>query len=157
MIINCKNCNKNFNLDPMLIPENGRQIQCGSCLYVWFYKKTTDKNKLILTNEADIVDKKIDQPINVKKSSSQNKVDSEDKIDVDQDVDKQIAKKNKSKNTSSKFFSYIIVFIISFVALVILIDSLKTPLIKIFPGLETILFSLFEILKDVKLFIIDLY
>ena len=49
------------------------------------------------------------------------------------------------------------VFIISFVALTILIDTLKTPLINIFPGLETVLFSLFEMLKDIKLFIIDLY
>ena len=39
----------------------------------------------------------------------------------------------------------------------ILIDTIKTPLINIFPGLENILFSLFEMLKDIKLFIIDLY
>ena len=45
----------------------------------------------------------------------------------------------------------------SFVALIILLDTLKTPLINIFPGLENILFSLFEMLKDIKLFIIDLY
>ena len=49
------------------------------------------------------------------------------------------------------------VIIISFVALIILIDTLKVPLIDIFPGLEIILFNLFEILKDLKLFIIDLY
>jgi len=43
------------------------------------------------------------------------------------------------------------------VALIILIDTLKTPLINFFPGLEIVLFNLFEILKDIKLFIIDLY
>ena len=144
MIINCKNCNKNFNLDPVLIPENGREVQCGSCRYVWFYKKTIDKSKLILTDKSDIVDKKIEKTIKIKK-------------DLDKIVDKQIPKKNNTKNTSGKFFSYIIVFIISFVALTILIDTLKTPLINIFPGLETVLFSLFEMLKDIKLFIIDLY
>ena len=56
----------------------------------------------------------------------------------------------------NKFFSYLIVFIISFVALIILLDTLKTPLINVFPGLEIILFNLFETLQDIKLFIIDL-
>ena len=57
----------------------------------------------------------------------------------------------------SKFFSYLVVLIISFITLVILVDTLKVPLINNFPRLEIILFNLFEILKDIKLFIIDLY
>ena len=56
----------------------------------------------------------------------------------------------------SDFFSYLLVFLISFVALIILLDTLKSPLIKVFPGLEIVLFNLFETLKDIKLFIIDL-
>ena len=48
-------------------------------------------------------------------------------------------------------------FIITLIALVILVDTLKTPLINTFPSLEVILFNLFETLKDIKLFIIDLY
>ena len=54
------------------------------------------------------------------------------------------------------FFSYLLVFIISFVAVLILVDTLKSPLINLFPGLEIILFNLFETLKDIGLFIIDL-
>ena len=54
------------------------------------------------------------------------------------------------------FFSYILVFIISFMALLILVDTLKSPLINLFPGLEIVLFNLFETLKDIRLFIIDL-
>ena len=34
--------------------------------------------------------------------------------------------------------------------------NFKKPLIDIFPGLEIVLFNLFETLKDIKLFIIDL-
>ena len=60
------------------------------------------------------------------------------------------------KTQSGKFFSYLIVFIISLGALIILLDTLKTPLINIFPGLEVLLFNLYETLKDIKLFIIDL-
>ncbi len=65
-------------------------------------------------------------------------------------------KKLKNENKGSKFFSYLIVFIISIVALIIFLDTLKTPLINVFPGLEIVLFNLFETLQDIKLFIIDL-
>jgi len=165
MIINCPNCNKQFKINSSLIPDNGRDLKCGSCDHVWFYK-IEDKNleplslkEDIINNEdkPEIIDKKIERTNEVKKSSSQSKIDTKDKKDLDKIADKQIPSKNKTKNTSSKFFSYIFVFIISFVALIILIDTLKTPLINIFPGLENILFSLFEMLKDIKLFIIDLY
>ena len=61
-----------------------------------------------------------------------------------------------TKNKGSKFFSYLIIFIISFAGLIILLDTLKSPLINVFPGLEIILFNLFETLQDIKLFIIDL-
>ena len=165
MIINCPNCNKRFKINTSLIPVEGRDLKCGSCDHVWFYK-IEDKNLEPLSLEQDIIDnedksdfvnKKIEQTNEVKKSSSQSKIDTKNKKDLDKIADKQIPLKNKPKNTSGKFFSYIIVFIISFVALIILIDTLKTPLIKIFPGLEAVLFSLFEMLKDIKLFIIDLY
>ena len=165
MIINCPNCNKRFKINTSLIPVEGRDLKCGSCDHVWFYK-IEDKNleplslkEDIINNEdkPEIVDKNIEQTNEVKKSSSHSKIDTKDKKDLDKIADKQIPSKNKTKNTSGKFFSYIIFFIISFVALIILIDTLKTPLINIFPGLETILFSLFEMLKDIKLFIIDLY
>jgi predicted Zn finger-like uncharacterized protein len=165
MIINCPNCNKRFKINTSLIPVEGRDLKCGSCDHVWFYK-IEDKNleplslkEDIINNEdkPEIVDKKIERTNDEKKSSSHSKIDTKDKKDLDKIADKQIPSKNKTKNTSSKFFSYIFVFIISFVALIILIDTLKTPLINIFPGLENILFSLFEMLKDIKLFIIDLY
>jgi predicted Zn finger-like uncharacterized protein len=165
MIINCPNCNKRFKINTSLIPVEGRDLKCGSCDHVWFYK-IEDKNleplslkEDIINNEdkPEIVDKKIERTNEVKKSSSHSKIHTKDKKDLDKIAGKQIPSKNKTKNTSSKFFSYIFVFIISFVALIILIDTLKTPLINIFPGLENILFSLFEMLKDIKLFIIDLY
>ena len=165
MIINCPNCDKRFKINTSLIPVEGRDLKCGSCDHVWFYKieyKNLEPLSLkedIINNEdkPEIVDKKIEQTNEVKKSSSHSKIDTIDKKDLDKIADIQIPSKNKTKNTSGKFFSYIIVFIISFVALIILIDTLKTPLINIFPGLEIVLFNLFEILKDIKLFIIDLY
>ena len=52
--------------------------------------------------------------------------------------------------------SFGIGFVIAILALIILLDTLKTPLINVFPGLKFILFNLFETLQDIKLFIIDL-
>ena len=166
MIISCPNCNKQFKIEPSLIPDNGRDVKCGPCDHVWFYKledKTEDNTKELLPLSDDFADKKIENKIDSKtidNNNEPNDTSSQKNIDdkKDQIVEKQILVKNKiKKNTSSKFFSYLVVSIISFVALIILIDTLKVPLINIFPGLEILLFNLFEILKDIKLFIIDLY
>ena len=58
--------------------------------------------------------------------------------------------------TLGKFLRYILVFIISFVALIILLDTFKSPLEIIFPNLELVLYNLYETLKDIILFIKDL-
>ena len=156
MIISCPNCNKQFKINPSLIPDNGRDVKCGSCDYVWFYKIEDNKiEPLPLSDDfadkeiEDEIDNKIEENINESNNVSLQK-------DIDDKNDKPVKNKIK-KNTSGKFFSYLMVSIISFVALIILIDTLKVPLINVFPGLEILLFNLFEILKDIKLFIIDLY
>ena len=156
MIISCHNCNKQFKINPSLIPDNGRDVKCGSCDHVWFYKIEDNKiEPLPLSDDfadkeiEDEIDNKIEENINESNDVSLQK-------DIDDKNDKPVKNKIK-KNTSGKFFSYLVVSIISFVALIILIDTLKVPLINVFPNLEILLFNLFEILKDIKLFIIDLY
>ena len=64
--------------------------------------------------------------------------------------------KSKSTFSLSKLLSYIIVLIITFVAVIIVIDTFKSPIYKMFPNVEIIIFSLFEVLKDIELFIKDL-
>ena len=166
MIISCSNCNKQFKINPSLIPDNGRDVKCGSCNHIWFYKLEDNKTELppLIDNFEDkkiedVIDNKIVDDINKPNDVSLEK-EIDDRIDKIEDniPEKQKLVKNKiKKNTSGKFFSYLLVSIISFVALIILIDTLKVPLINVFPGLEILLFNLFEILKDIKLFIIDLY
>ena len=162
MIIRCPNCNKQFKINPSLIPDNGRDLKCGSCDHLWFYKIEDNKTEPLPLRddfEDKEIDNKIAESINKPNIASSQK-DMDDKKDKTEDkiAEKQIPVKNKiKKNTSGKFFSYLVVSIISFVALIILIDTLKVPLINVFPGLEILLFNLFEILKDIKLFIIDLY
>ena len=162
MIITCPSCNKKFKIEDALIPSKGRNLQCGSCNHNWFYKienKTANPLKLEENSEEKVI-----QPTENNLSISNNTELLKAKLD--QELDKDIKKDNiihdsdlpkKSKNiTFGKFLSYIIVSIISFAVFVILIDTLKTPLIDIFPGLEILLFNLFETLQDIKLFIIDL-
>ena len=139
MIITCPCEKKQFKIDSSLIPQEGRELQCGSCEKVWFYKPK-DESEAPLTLNENISEKIIEPQIKNKTLKEiPNKV-----------------KKLENENKGSKFFSYLMVFIISIVALIILLDTLKTPLINVFPGLEIVLFNLFETLQDIKLFIIDL-
>ena len=159
MIITCPNCNKQFKIDNSLIPVDGRDLQCGSCEHVWFYKPELESKVPLTLNENASVDK-VEPDIEIKDKNedfseklNQEKIIKPERKETSNETDKTV---KKSVNKGSKFFSYLIVFIISFVALIILLDTLKTPLINIFPGLELVLFNLFETLKDIKLFIIDL-
>ena len=159
MIITCPCEKKQFKIDSSLIPQEGRELQCGSCERVWFYKPENESNVPLTLNENASIDK-ADPYIEIKDKNEEfsEKLNQEKTIktkikELPKETDKTV---KKSVNTGPKFFSYLIVFIISFVALIILLDTLKTPLINIFPGLELVLFNLFETLKDIKLFIIDL-
>ena len=58
MIITCPNCNKQFKIDNSLIPDEGRDLQCGSCNNVWFYKIEEENNNVLKLNE-EIVSKDI--------------------------------------------------------------------------------------------------
>ena len=159
MIITCPCEKKQFKIDSSLIPQEGRELQCGSCERVWFYKPENDSEVPLTLNENASVDK-VEPDIEIKDKNEEfiEKFNQEKTIkpeikEISKETDKTV---KKSVNKGPKFFRYLIVFIISFVALVILLDTLKTLLIKVFPGLEIILFNLFETLQDIKLFIIDL-
>ena len=162
MIVTCPNCKKKFQIDATLLPEEGRDLQCGSCSHVWFYK-TENENSSLLTFSEDFVNNQIKD--NLAKKDTENQTDNNQKSIQEKPKNKEKKIKDTSNNkkneikkesTGSKFFSYLIVLIISFVALIILVDTLKAPIINVFPGVEIILFNLFETLQDIKLFIIDL-
>ena len=114
-----------------------------------------EKNNEILELKQEIISEDIETKAENKEDKIEEKQQPEEIIKNEID-NKKKEKKEKTENKGSKFFSYLIVFIISLIALIILLDTLKTPLINVFPGLEIILFNLFETLQDIKLFIIDL-
>ena len=162
MIITCPCEKKQFKIDSSLIPQEGRELQCGSCERVWFYKPKNESEAPLTLNE-NISENKIepdietnDKNLEFSKNLQKEKIIEPVIKNKTSGVIPKKVKKLEKENKGSKFFSYLMVFIISIVALIILLDTLKTPLINVFPGLEIVLFNLFETLQDIKLFIIDL-
>jgi predicted Zn finger-like uncharacterized protein len=164
MIINCINCDKKFEVNSELIPSEGRTIQCGSCNHIWFYKHNTNiKNDFNAPNK-NIEDSLKNKKIIKKKEIDDNNTSIKSNKNLSQEIDKIVNKKEKAlvkyhkdrKFTFSNLLSYILVLIISFIGVVIIVDTFKAPLYEMFPQLEILLFSLFETLKDIELFIKDL-
>ena len=162
MIITCPCEKKQFKIDSSLIPQEGRELQCGSCEKVWFYKPKNESkapltlNENISENKIEPTIEKNDKNLEFSKNLQKEKIiEPKIKNKTSKEIPNKV-KKYENENKGSKIFSYLMVFIISIVALIILLDTLKTPLINVFPGLEIVLFNLFETLQDLKLFIIDL-
>ena len=157
MIIQCVNCNKKFEVSSHLIPDSGRNIQCGSCNHTWFYKKTVEmqnSTKETFLQTVPSPEVKVSSDFDLNQIGQLNKEKSNERKEI-------IKKTNTNKVEKSDFkiikiFSYLIVFAISSVALIIILDTFKSPLSLIFPNLELLLFNLFEILKDIFLFIRNL-
>ena len=138
MIISCENCNKNFEVDSALIPENGRLLQCSACDHKWFYKISKFPDLELLDNQST-------------EEITENVSNENEEVEV----------QNKKNQTSFggilfKIFGYFIVFITTLIAVIIILDTFKSPLSSIFPSLELFLFNLIETLKDIKFFIKDL-
>ena len=158
MIIQCINCNKKFNVNSDLIPSTGRSIQCGSCNHVWFFNNDQIDRKI----DNDQINKEIDfDKIKEKEIKNDNQILAKKEISIKKTKSKknlEIVKFEKKSNlTISKLFSYLIVLIISLVTLIIIVDTFKSPLINLFPNLELIIFNFYEVIKDINLFIIDLF
>ena len=163
MIIDCTSCSKKFEVNSSLIPENGRTIQCGSCNHVWFYKPQIDAQKNETT--SDVNENQNDNKVDISLTNNQldqNHDNQEEKVIFytnEKLISDTIKDKNKIKKLPgiSKFLSYLLVSIISFIALIIVLDTFKSPLSNIIPSLELFLYNLFETLKDLYLFIKNLF
>ena len=149
MIIECINCSKKFKVNADLIPSEGRNIQCGSCNHIWYFKK--EDQIQIETTPVDTKDKEESTKIPI-----DTKFSIEEKILPKNEIKNKIKKTKKSSFSLSKLLSYILVIIISFVAVLLIIDTFKTPLYQIFPRLELVMYNFYETLKDISLFIKDL-
>ena len=145
MIITCPHCERKFEVDSNLIPEKGRILKCGSCDQTWFFNPSLQKGS------QDSQDIKTDKKSKI--------VEDNDKItSVEEQTKNETKKINKSSNFGvGKILSYLIVIIISFIGVIVILETFKTPLGNIFPGLEFMLYSLFETIKDIFLFFKNLF
>ena len=149
MIITCPCCEKKFEVNASLIPNEGKMLQCGACSHKWFFKKEL-KEKVI---------KDISKPIDkIPETNDKNIPDNtEDLISEAEIAISNVEKKQINKNKKINILSFLIVLIISFVALTILADTFKSSIKLLIPGFDLILDSLYETLKDIILFIKDLF
>ena len=146
MIIECPKCNKKFQIDQNLIPNNGRTLQCGSCDHNWFFKFENEKKAV---EEEEI---HIDETVN----DSQVKTSFEENI-IEDEKENTNNVENKIKESNLNYFKIILVAIISFVAFIIILDTFKNLLTSIFPNIKIILDNLYQSLHDIKLFMLDLF
>ena len=145
MIIECPKCNKKFQIDQNLIPNNGRKLQCGSCDHNWFFK-FENENKV--KNEDIQIDEKANDS-KEKTSFEEDSIENENKNANNEG--------NKLKENNLNYFKIILVIIISFVSFIIVLDTFKNSLTSIFPNIKIILDNLYQSLHDIKLFMLDLF
>ena len=147
MIIACPCGEKKFEIDESLIPEKGRNLQCGSCNRKWFYKKPIKEELVEKVNP--IID------LNEVEDTTRYEVEETDKKEIDKN--NHIEKEKKVAKNKINVLRIILVFLISFVALIIVIDTFESPLKTIFPNIDLLMNSLYETLHDIVLFIKDLF
>ena len=151
MIISCTECHKKFEIDSNLIPSKGRLLQCSSCNHKWFYKKKIEEKTQVIHKTQDIQEDKSETII--KKINN---------IDILKETDSSKPIKRKHSYSYVKInklnsLNFILVFVISIAALIIILDTFKSPISLIIPDIEFVLENLYETLKDIALFIQDLF
>ena len=151
MIISCNNCNKKFEINSELIPDSGRLLMCSKCNSQWFYKKEVVRNEVII--DDIISDDVLINNDNIKEDLSKNDIDDKDNILAENQKKEQTLKNKISPNILYK----ILVFIISTLALIILVDTFKDFISLFIPNIEFIFYNLYESIKDIVLFIKDLF
>ena len=169
MIITCNNCNKKFNIDSNLIPDEGRLLQCASCDHKWFFKKEILEKKISPINDDTSIDN-----VNIFDQNNSSIKDEESVSDapsgeVDVDLEEETKEKieinidespqentKPKKQKNFKILNFFVVSIITLVAFIIIVDTFKYPIGKIVPNVEFILYNLYESIKDISLFIKDL-
>ena len=152
MIITCPYCDKKFKVDAALIPNKGRELQCGSCDHKWHYKL----DNINLENDYKKNDVKIKTD-----ELSKNQIPSEvERIITDAEKsevsNKDLKKVSVKKIDRVSFFNLFIVMLISFSAFIILLDTFKNPIESLLPGFNFMLDNFYETLKDLFLFFKDL-
>ena len=141
MIIECRNCNKKFDLEDKLIPSKGRLVQCGFCNSQW-HQLPNIKTNLLKKKPIDKVDI------------------SKDKVKV-QSINKKIKSKARDKqefkNKNIGFFSYIFIFLITIISFFLIAETFEYQINNIFPNFGNYIIHVYETLNNILILIKDLF
>ena len=163
MIISCPECNKRFNINQNLIPNDGRLLQCSNCMHKWHF--------IIKKNDKIIEDPIISEQVITEDKNQENKINPSEKFTPieNKTIEKELKKTQKVKNKVKKkeqkrikkdkpikLVNMLIVIIISVAALIIIIDTFRLELSKYMPFLNPMLNNFYAILADINSFIKDL-
>ena len=157
MIMSCEKCNKKFEVKDDLIPIEGRLLQCGICRYQWHF---TPSNPLKLQEE--VITKKIKSDNKDRLSNVKKRTDISEESPIPDNINQEVfinqsKEIDNNKKTSINFLNLILVGIISFVALILILETFQEKISILFPNIDLYLLSLYEVLKDVFLFISDIF
>ena len=154
MQISCPKCKKKFEVNEDLIPNEGRDVQCGSCENKWFYIKTPKtQSKQILPTKEITKPKKTHFKVHTKAVYKKPKIDENKIVDKNNKFKHELTVKQNRTN----YFKLFLVLIISIIVVIILLDTFKNQISVYFPNIKLILENLYESLRDINLFLIDLF
>ncbi len=155
MIINCINCDKKFNVDQNLIPNDGRLLKCGKCGNEWFFKINDNRKNIEIKNNNieenqfnnENLIKSINPKINNENIENEKTIDTKKENNIN----------NKNEISSKNILKFLIIFLITLIGVILLIDTFKLYIANFFPNIITILNSLYATLYDLLLFLKDLF
>ena len=150
MIISCEKCAKKFNVNDNLIPRDGRNLQCSSCGYKWFFKK-----KKIIEKPKE---KSIKRQIEIKKINPDEQVPPviDSIIKEAEQIDAKNFDEVIEKNNKIPILNLFFLLLITFVACIILLDTFKIQIDNLIPGFNALLKNFYESITDFYLFSKDL-
>lgn len=176
MIIQCKSCDKKFNVPDAAITAAGRLVQCSSCGNKWTQyplKSSSMAKKTLPSATKSVPVKKFTKrksPVPYSKEYMQQKWGtSVQNYAVEKGLTKKevkISKKRKSQKVtvsrniekpSFGFLNYIIVFTIISIFLVGILNFERSRLSRKFPLLEPYIDHFFESLEIFKILILDFF
>jgi predicted Zn finger-like uncharacterized protein len=72
MIITCKKCNANFNLDESLLKPTGSKVRCSKCkeIFTAYPPKVSEEIEAPLEMEFDVEDQKVTEDLEAKAEQS---------------------------------------------------------------------------------------
>ncbi len=172
MIIQCKSCDKKFNVPDSAITASGRLVQCSSCGNKWTQYpikkadpiKRTEITSQIITKKKTPKSKKTVVPYSSEymkqKWGTNIKTYANDK-GLNKKVNKKVSKpknlKKEVKGTGFGFFNYLITISILSTFFIGILNFERGRLTRKFPFLEPYIEHFFESLEIFKILILDFF